>query len=556
MYNLLTGDQLPPAPKLTPDAIRRSFTELAAQTARRSLRTFAQRAWLQLLPTPPTWNWHIDAFCDHLAYVSMGAIRFLMVNIPPRMSKTMIVSVIWPAWHWLHMPGEQFLTAGVDDQLAKDAAILSRRLILSDWYQRQWPGEIELYDDENQVGMYRNRKGGYRMTASLQGRITGVGGTTQILDDPHDAKKVESDTVRHSALAWHDNAWRSRLNNPDTAKKVYVGQRTHDMDIFGHVLEQEGKRWCHLVIPQEYNSGKKCITYKNHGDGPLTEGGPIFADPRTKDMEVLDPKRMSAKTVNAEKAIVSERAWQAQQNQAPTGEGGLILKRHWWRPWIQPEWRQAPNTERPLPRFSEIIQVWDTAFEEEEENDYSARTTWGLFDHQELYWDKELKRPVAGQRRVCAMLLDAFQERLAYPELRDAAIAANEEFAPDWILVEKKASGHSLVQELRKKRLPVKAVTLAGSSGKPGKQGDLIARAHPASLMLEKGCIFYPPRPFAYKVIEEASKFPNGDHDDYVSTLVMAWMYMRRYHDLQLPDDERDEISPWAWKRAPRKRYA
>lgn len=556
MYNLLTGDQLPPAPKLTPEALRTSFTELAAAAARRSLATFCKRAWVQLLPEPPIWNWHMDAFCDHLAYVSLGEIRFLMVNIPPRMSKTMIVSVLWPAWHWLHIPGEQFLSAGVDQVLANDAAILSRRLIQSEWYTRQWPGEIELYDDENQVGMYRNKKGGYRMTASLQGRITGVGGTTQILDDPHDAKKVESDVVRHSALAWHDNAWRSRVNNPDTAKKVYVGQRTHDMDIFGHVLERERARWCHLIIPQEFNPGTRCITFKNHGDGPLIAEGPIFTDPRKVELEVLDPKRMSAKTVNHEKANMSERGWQAQQNQAPTGEGGLILKRKWWRPWIQPEWRQAPNTERPMPRFSEIIQVWDTAFEEEEEDDYSARTTWGLFDHQELYWDTELKRPVAGQRRVCAMLLDAFQERLAYPDLRAAAIESNKEFAPDWILVEKKASGHSLVQELRKKRLPVKAVTLAGSSGKPGKQGDLIARAHPASLMLEKGCIFYPPRPFAYKVIEEASKFPNGDHDDYVSTLVMAWMYMRRYHDLQLPDDERDEISPWAWKRMPKKRYA
>ena len=556
MYELLSGDVLPPRAELTPGHVRTYLTEVAAAQFRRSLRLFAKKAWSKLQPETPIWNWHMDAICDHLSYVSMGEIRFLMVNLPPRMSKTMLVTVIWPDWHWLHFPGEQFLTAGVDDQLSKDAAILSRRLIEGEWFRSLYPGEIDLFDDENQAGMYRNRKGGYRMTASLQGRITGVGGTTQILDDPHDAKKIESDAVRHSALAWHDNAWRSRLNNPDQAKKVYVGQRTHDMDIFGHVLEQEGKRWCHLILPMELDSKKRCVTYLNKGDGPEPDAKPIFQDPRKLDMEILEPKRMSAKTVNAEKAIMSERGWQAQYNQNPVGSGGLIFKRHWWRPWVQPEWRPNAGAERPMPRFDEIIQVWDTAFEEDEEADFSARTTWGLFRYTEQFMDKTLGRPVTGTTRTCAMLLDAWQDRPSYPELREEAIKANLDFAPDWILVEKKASGHSLLQELRKKNLPMKAVTLSGSGGKPGKQGDLVARAHPASLMLEKGCIFYPPRPFSYKVLEEASKFPNGDHDDFVSTLVIAFMYMRRYHDLQLPDDERDEIAPWAWKRTPQKRYA
>ncbi len=474
------------------------------------------------------------------------------------MSKTMLISVLWPDWHWLHEPGEQFLTAGVDDQLARDASILSRRLIEGPWFKAQYPGEIELFDDENTAGMYRNHKGGYRMIGSLQGRITGVGGSIQILDDPHDAKKIEGDKVRHNALAWHDNAWRSRLNNPDTAKKVYVGQRTHDMDIFGHVLEQEGNRWCHLILPMEFDSKRRCITFLNKGDGATADAKPIFQDPRTVDNEILDPKRMSAKTVNAEKRVVSEAAWQAQYNQRPTGTGGLILKRHWWRPWIQPEWRTNSGTARPMPRFDEIIQVWDTALEEDEVNDadFSACTTWGTFLYREQFLDKETNKPVSGSSRVCAMLLDGVKERYSFPDLRQKAVDLNKEFAPSVILVEKKVSGHSLVQELRRKNLPVKAVKLSGSSGKGGREGDLVARAMSASLMLEKGCIWYPPMPFSYEVMEECSKFPNGDHDDFVSTCVIAWMYLRRYHDLQLPDDERDEVSPWAWKTRPTKRYA
>lgn len=556
MYELLSGDALPPRAQLTPTHIRSYLTQVAAEEMRRSLRIFVKRGWVQLQPQTLIWNWHLDCICDHLSFVTMGEIRFLMVNIGPRLSKTMTISVAWPAWHWLHEPGEQFLTAGVDDQLARDSAILSRRLIESPWYQNQYPGEIQIYDDENTSSMFRNRKGGYRMIGSLQGRITGVGGSIQILDDPHDAKKIESDQVRHNALAWHDNAWRSRLNNPDTAKKVYVGQRTHDTDIFGHVLEQERSRWVHLILPMEFDTKRRCVTFLNKGDGVAPDAKPIFQDPRQLDQEIIDPKRMSAKTVNAEKRIMSEAGWQAQYNQNPIGTGGLILKRHWWRPWLQPEWRANAGAERPMPRFDLIIQVWDTALEEGEQDDFSACTTWGTFSHTEQFMDKTTGKPVSGQTRVCAMLLDAIQERYSYPDLRAKAIQQNLDFAPDLILVEKKVSGHSLVQELRKKRLPVKAVKLSGSAGRGGMEGDLVARAHSASLMLEKGCIWYPPRPYAYAVMEECSKFPNGDHDDYVSSVCIALMYLRRFHDLQLPDDERDEISPWAWKKLPAKRYA
>ncbi len=545
-----------PGKVLTPEQARRYLTQVAAEEAKRAFKIFCQRAWKILLPNPVVWNWHMDAICDHLAYVTMGEIRYLMINIPPRLSKTVLVSVLWPAWHWLHFPGEQFLTASVDDQLSRDSAILSRRLLESDWFRRQWPGWIELYEDENQAGMYRNTRGGYRMTASVQGRVTGVGGSVQIGDDFHDAKKIESDATRRGALQWHDNAWRSRLNDPEKARKVYVGQRTHDEDIYGHVLRTEGKRWCHLVLPMEFDPKKACVTFLNHGHGPLTDRGPIFRDPRKLAGEVIDPKRMSAGTVGIEKGAMSERGWQAQYNQLPIGTGGLILKRNWWRAWVEPRWRARAGQERPMPRFREIVQVYDTAFEPDEENDYSARTTWGIFDHHEQIWDEKLERPVGGQTRVSAMLLDAWHERVAFPELREEALRANVDFAPDVILVEKKASGHSLIQELRRKGLPVKAVSLSGSAGRKGVSGDLITRAHEASLMLEKGCIWHPPRQFAYDVIAEASTFPNGEHDDWVATLVIAWMYARRYLDLELPDDERDELHPWEWKRIPPKRYA
>jgi phage terminase large subunit-like protein len=532
---------------------------VAAQEFALDFRAFCQSAWNQVAPQRLVWNWHLDALCDHLVAMTRGEIRFLMVSLPPRHTKSLIASVLWPVWDWIHRPTTQFLSASVDDRLALDFSRLSRRVIESEWFQNLYGDRFYLLPDENAGRQFRNNLGGARNATSVQGRVTGSGGDCQILDDAHDAKKVESDATRLASLQWHDNSWRSRLNSPLTAQKLYIGQRTHDSDIYGHVLAQEGKRWVNLCLPLEFDLKRICITYRNNGKGVAPDAPEFFRDPRKVEGELLDPKRFDADTAKAEKGIMSDRAWQAQYNQQPEGQGGLILKRHWWRQWVWPEWHPNAGQERPQPDFWEIIQVYDTAFEEDEEADFTARTTWGLFTYMEA--DKDKAGNVReGRQRTSAMLLDCLEERLSYPDLRAEAIDANVRHAPDWILIEKKASGHSLIQELKRKRLPIKAVGLAGSGGsRSRRQGDLIARAHESSLMLERGCIWAPPRNFAYKVIDHCAKFPAGDHDDITSTVCIALQYMRRYYDLTLPDDEKDEteINPYAWRQRDRaKRYA
>ena len=539
-----------------PVELHKMMTYVAALEMRGDFAAYCKTAWNQVAPQKLVWNWHLDALCEHLVYMTMGEIRFLMVSLPPRHTKSLIASVLWPTWDWTHRPTTQFLSASVDDRLALDFSRLSRRVIESPWYENMFGDMFYLLGDENQGRQYRNSLGGSRNATSVQGRVTGSGGDCQILDDAHDAKKVESDATRQAALEWHDNSWRSRLNSPLTAQKLYIGQRTHVNDIYGHVLAQEGKRWVNLSLALEFDPKRICITYANKGAGVEPDAKPIFTDPRKIEGEMLDPKRFDADTAKREKAIMSSRAWQAQYQQQPEGMGGLILKRGWWREWRWPEWHPLFGDDRPLPEFFEIIQVWDTAFEEDEEADFSARTTWGIFNYVESEKD-EYGNTKAGIQRTSAMLLDMLEERLEYPELRKAAIQANDDFAPDWVLVEKKASGHSLIQELRRKRVPIKAVGLSGSGGgRSRRQGDLIARAHEASLMLEKGCIWHPPRSWAIKVIDHCAEFPNGDHDDICSTVVIALQYMRRFYDLTLPDDEdAEEINPWAWEKRAR-RYA
>jgi predicted phage terminase large subunit-like protein len=309
-----------------------------------------------------------------------------------------------------------------------------------------------------------------------------------------------------------------------------VGQRTHDTDVFGHVLAREEKNWVHLMLPMEFDPGRRCITFRNKGKGPV--GDPIFRDPRTKMNSLLCPARFNADTAIAEKEGTSSRVWNAQYQQQPEGAGGVILKRKWWKQWCWPDWHPKFRLEeRPLPEFHEIIQSYDTAFEEEEQDSFTVRTTWGLFFHQELLQGKSGKIGL-GKERVGAILLERMKQRLGYPDLRDSAIESNEVWKPDRILIEKKASGHDLIKELRRKKLPIVAVKI---------MGDLVYRAHMCALPLEKGCVFYLPRNWSMDLIEECAKFPNVDFNDQVSSTTIALQYMRRYMDLKIPDELLDD---------------
>lgn len=523
--------ELPPHQRL-----ERAFTAVTAETCRRDLRKFMRRVWPILDPKRYVSSWHLDAICEHLAFVAIGDIKNLMINIPPRMTKSKIVSIGWPAWCWTDHPDLQFLCASYADDLAKLDAYQMRSLVNSEWYRARYP-HVVLLQDESRVNRFSNTEGGYRTTISVGSKTTGLGGDIQILDDPHNATTVESDAIRKQTISWHDNAWRSRRNDPNTSRKVYVGQRTHDGDVFGHVLAREEKRWVHLNLPMEYDKSRPCITYRNKGEGPI--GKPIFKDPRTKPNSLLCPERFDEKTTEAEKEAIPVRTWNAQFQQQPEGAGGLILKRKWWRKWGWPEGHpEFRKTERPLPEMLEVIQSYDTAFEEGEEDSFSVRTTWGIFEHEEMVESgigtREGKRGVRklAPPKVNAMLLERKKWRPSFGELRDDAIDAFNIWEPDRVLVEKKASGHSLIQELRAKEIPVRAIKVLG---------DLVYRAHMASLPLEKGAIWFIERNWAKDVIEECAKFPNVDFNDQVSSCVLAWMYMRRYMDLQLDDDEDNE---------------
>lgn len=524
----------------------RLWIEMQAEQMRRSFREFVKGAWHVVEPGKEyVGGWHIDAICDHLSYVSFGDIKDLVINVPPRHSKSTIVAVMWPAWQWTWKPTEQWMFATYAQDLTIRDSVKCRRLITSRWYQERWGHVFQISSDLNQKKRFDNDKNGYRLATSVEGQATGEGGDKIVIDDPHNMAEIHSDVQRGNVLDWWQNVMPTRGNDPKRVNRVIIAQRGHHMDLCGHVLAQGG--WVHLNLPGYFMPKTRCITYalkdgartypmyeRNRKPGqykvgddmpPLKKGQEIFRDPRTKEDELLAPNRFGPDEMADLAKELTERAFAAQIQQTPSAEGGNILKKAHWRQW----------TDSEMPKISYVIQTYDTAFEEEEENDYCARTTWGVFEHEEtldpsLPWTAKYK----GQKRACLLLLERMEERLQYPELRRDALESAKLWKPDKILIEKKSSGHSLVQELRRKELPITAIKVTDSK---------FMRAHAASLVLERGCVFYVPRRWANEVIEKCGQFPAGEHDDIVDTVTMALLWLRRIWQTGFIDDDSDDLN-------------
>jgi predicted phage terminase large subunit-like protein len=531
------------------------WTMVQAEDMRRSLREFVKGAWHVVEPGKVFKSgWHIDAICDHLTYVSLGDIDDLVINIPPRHSKSTVVAVMWPAWEWTWAPHVQWLFATYALALTLRDSVKCRRLIQSPWYQERFGTAFQLSSDLNQKARFDNDHSGYRLATAVAGTATGEGGDRIVVDDAHNMKEINSDTIRGGVIDWWRDVMSTRANDPKKAGRVIIAQRGHHKDLPGHVLSS-GK-WVHLNLPGYFVPKSRCVTKAKKmsqrvipanpdpeiftfGDDiePLKKDQVIFVDPRKKPNELLTPDRFGPDEMAKLSEELTERGFEAQIQQNPSAKGGNILKVHHWREWHDVE----------LPPISYIMQSYDTAFEEEEENDYSARTTWGVFEYEErlnpkLPWTAKYK----GQKRLCLLLLERMNRRLEFPSLRENAKDAAELWKPDKILIEKKASGHSLAQELRRSGLPVARIPVKDSK---------FVRAHAASLVLERGCVFYVKRNWANEVIEQCGNFPADDHDDMVDTVTMALMWLRKRWSTGYLDDDDDNDDLMSYSTKPVRTY-
>lgn len=507
----------PLSPAVMLDMIQREQLRRAAGA---SLYEFVKQSWNAVEPGIPFIpSWHIETICEHLEAVSAGDIRRLLINIPPRHSKSTIVSVMWPMWEWINSPEQKFLAASYSGTLSIRDNLKARRLIQSPWYQERWGSVFKLSGDQNAKQRFENDRTGYRIATSVGGTATGEGGSRLILDDPHGAQDAQSDAMRDSALEWFDQVWTTRLNNPKTDAMVVVMQRLHAKDISGHIID-DLKGWEHICIPAEWDGKARATVLGNY-------------DPRKVEGELICPERFGHEEIELLKVALGSYGAAGQLQQRPSPAGGGIIKTDNFRLW---------PASRQLPDLFYIVQSYDTAFTEKTTGDPTGCCVWGIFEHE-------------GQRQV--LLLDCWNEHLGYPALKKRVMddwgaryggEKNNLMKPsrkaDVVLVEAKGSGQSLLQDLRLSNIPAVAYN-------PGK-ADKISRAHMCTPLLESGVFWVlesaknagRPRTWVQPFLAQLEQFPAGEHDEMVDCWTQATLHLRDTGQLEVavvPDEEPDE---------------
>ncbi len=468
-----------------------------------SMHEFIKGCWPTIEPGRKYYdNWHIQAICEHLEAVVRGEITRLIINIPPRHMKSLTCAVAFPMWAWIQKPHIQFLFASYASSLAIRDSVKCRRLLSSPWFQANWGDRFHLTGDQNQKQRFENNHNGHRISTSVGGALTGEGGDIIVIDDPHNVKEAESDAVRLGTTEWWDTAVPSRLNDPKTGAFVIIMQRVHQSDLTGHILKNapDLDEWTHLCVPAEFENNHPHKFYTSLTTATAQE------DPRKEEGALLWSERFGQKELDILKTTMGSYAAAGQLQQRPAPKGGGIIKRKWWRKWQDPQ----------FPEFIYVLQSWDTAYSEQDvlSSSYSACTTWAVFQFGSQYH---------------FMIIHRYRERLPFPELRKHAKELYAEYKPDAVLIEKKASGQSLIQDLKQAGIPALPYN-------PDK--DKVARAHAASVLLESGLVWHPERRWANEVIDHCAVFPAGDGTDIVDTVTQALLRFRAMWFAVPPDDE------------------
>jgi predicted phage terminase large subunit-like protein len=300
-----------------------TFTEEIAKVAgemaiaEKSFKQFVKQAWHIIEPGVPFIDgYHIDVICEHLEAVYKLQIQNLIINIPPRHMKSLLVSVFFPAWVWLNDPYSKWLCSSYGQDLSTRDSLKCRRLIQSLWYQSRWSDKYTITSDQNQKTRFENDKTGYRLSTSVDGVATGEGGDYVVVDDAHNVKQAESETKRLAVLKWWDEVMSTRINNPKTGRFIIVMQRVHEKDLTGHVLAKENSDYVHLCLPARYEVDR---------EPKILETSIGFKDKRTKDGDPLWPDMYDDKELKKleDKLGSYAAAGQLQQRPSPR-EGGMF----------------------------------------------------------------------------------------------------------------------------------------------------------------------------------------------------------------------------------------
>ena len=456
------------------------------EKSRTDFLTFVNKMWPSFIA-----GRHHAIMADAFERVANGELKRLIVNMPPRHTKSEFASYLFPAWFLGRYPEKKIIQTAHTAELAVGFGRKVRNLINQDDFQQVFPG-ISLSYDSKAAGRWNTNKRGDYFAIGVGGAVTGKGADVLIIDDPHSEQEAAlgayNPEVYDKVYEWYTSGPRQRLQ-PGGAI-IVVMTRWSVRDLTGQIVKAATQRagadeWEVIELPAIMPSG----------------------DP-------LWPEFWPIEQLEALKAELPISKWSAQYQQDPTSEEGALIKREWWQEWE----KDSP------PPCEAIIQSWDTAFLKTQRADYSACTTWGVFNYPNEQ----------GETVPNLILLDAYKEKLEFPELKRAAYEKYWEYEPDQMIVEAKAAGSPLIFELRAMGIPVTEFT-------PSRGQDKIARANAVSDLFASGVIWAPPTRWAEEVIEECASFPAGEHDDLVDSTTQALLRFRQGGWIRSSMDEWDD---------------
>ena len=485
--------------KLTPaqkaavlDDLNKRDEMFERQQARDTFMGFVDKVWPEFIG-----GRHHKIMAKAFEKAVTGGSKRLIINMPPRHTKSEFASYLLPAWFLGKFPHKKVIQCSNTAELAVGFGRKVRNLVDSEEYKELFPG-LELRADSKAAGRWNTSKNGDYFAIGVGGTVTGKGADLLIIDDPHSEQEAAlaatNPDVFDKVTEWYTSGPRQRLQPGGVI--IVVMTRWAMRDLTGQVLKaaaaRGGDKWDVIEFPAIMPSGK-----------------PLW------------PEFWSLAELEALREELPNAKWQAQYQQNPVGNESAIIKRDWWKWW---EADQPPQCEY-------ILQTWDTAFEKNNRADYSAGTTWGVFTNDEDNGSKNL------------ILLNTYRKRVEYPELKKDVLQEYKDYEPDGVLIEKKATGAPLIYELRAMGIPVQEFT-------PSKGQDKISRLNSVSDIIASGKVWVPRTRWAEELVDEVAAFPSGEHDDLVDATTLALMRFRAGGFLRLPSDEAEEIQ---WFRSHRK---
>lgn len=469
------------------------------------LREFVERGWPIVEPDMPFIpNWHIDAICEHLEWMSSGEIQRLVINMPPGHAKSMIFAVLWPAWVWTWRPGWRSIYGSYDLDLSTRDAVRTRMVLTSAWYLGTFEPSWRFTSDQNVKGYYRNNRMGERMAVSVTGKSTGFRGHFVGVDDPLNVKDRHSDApggALDQAVDWWDKSMSSRLNDPRKDPRAIMMQRLHERDPTGHALAAGG--YVHLCLPTEFDVRKRSVT--------VTKSGQTWHDPRTKPGELLFPELFTPEVIAQAKKDLGSWDYAAQHQQSPMpATGGIFQKGYFVGGEVETAEGKKIIADRSYrrrqlpPVFEEELQSWDFTFKKREDSDYVVGQIWSrLGADVYLRFERRERMGFADSKR-------------AIRELSAAWPRANAK------LVEDKANGPAIIEELR--------TEIPGIIAVPNNDG-VLAHAWAIQGFVEAGNIHVPhpdEEPWVGEWLAEVCGYPKAAFDDRVAAFTQAILRLMR----------------------------